>query len=38
MPTDVATVTAVIIFIFIVFVAALAWGDYWSSSEGKKKE
>jgi hypothetical protein len=37
MPTDVAVITAAIIFVFIVFAAALAWADYYSSAEHKKK-
>ncbi len=38
MPTEVAVISAAIIFVFIVFAAVLAWGDYYSNSDkGAKK-
>jgi hypothetical protein len=33
MTTEVAVISAAIIFIFVVFAAVLAWGDYYSSSD-----
>ena len=38
MPTEVAIVTAAIVFIFIVFAAVLAWGDYYVSGERRRKK
>lgn len=32
MPSDVAIIVAAIVFAFLVFAAALAWGDYYTSS------
>jgi hypothetical protein len=38
MPTEVATITAGIVFVFIVFAAVLAWGDYYSPGGGRTKK
>jgi hypothetical protein len=38
MPTDVAITTAAIAFVFIVFAAVLAWGDYYEGGEKRAKK
>jgi hypothetical protein len=38
MTTEVAVVSAAIIFVFIVFAAVLAWGDYYSRSDKRAKK
>ncbi len=38
MTTEVAIVSAAIIFVFVVFAAVLAWGDYYSSGEHRAKK
>ncbi len=38
MPTEVAVITAGIIFVFVVFAAVLAWGDYYSKDEQRAKK
>lgn len=38
MPTEVAVITAAIVFIFIVFAAVLAWGDYYTNAERRAKK
>jgi len=38
MPTEVAVITAGIVFVFIVFAAVLAWGDFYSTGERRAKK
>ena len=38
MPTDIAITTAAFAFVFIVFAAVLAWGDYYSTGEKRAKK
>ena len=38
MPTEVAVITAGIVFVFIVFAAVLAWSDFYSTGERRAKK
>ena len=38
MPTDVAVITAGIIFVFVIFAGVLAWADYYSTAERRAKK
>ena len=38
MPTEVAVITAAIVFVLTVFAAVLAWADYYSTGEQRAKK
>ena len=38
MPTEVAVITAAIVFVFTLFAAVLAWGDYYEAGERRAKK